>query len=459
MAAGPDPPADADTTPPLASPNPAIHAARARSPTLPASWETNEASAALDALSGPRRAGSPGCAAAETRGESGEWAAGPAVPQFSQSVGRLIACRLAPQRLGSSGEGAGDSAEESSGGSIHSSGFLSPQSSPHSDLRPKPTTPAPGGDPVKRDPIKRIETMSWFHFPLPNLHLPHYQTKEYWWLPCAKDLPRIAHLHHPPPTKEPGTKSVTFIYPDQITDSINRMRSHTATPAISQRWNSTGLDDPRPPEPESSTSSRRRIVATDSGADALSAIRAKLTRQGSQRGTPTIVTLRRASAVLDTIAQRQLCVADDFTTALPLHTSRGKIQDKVPVAYLVMREEIKLLQSPRQKTAADGLPSGGKTAKTVNGASLVPRPRLAADVALTVADVHAHARFSRSRSRRRRSRVTSHRSCVITTGERRSVHDIVWEKDGRPQEVRSRSEAWSLSPRPDQPGRRMRRMM
>jgi hypothetical protein len=457
MAAVPDPPADASTTP-----NPAIHATRSGFPTPPTSWETDEASAALSALSGPRRLGSPECAAQETTGGTGEWAAAePAVPQFSRSVGRLIACRLAPQRLGSSGEGAGDSVEESSGGSIHSSGFLSPQSSPqsspHSDLRPKPMTPVPGGDPVKIDPIRRIETMSWFHFPLPNLQPPHCQTKEYWWLPCTKDLPRIAHLHHPPPTTSPGTKSVTFIHPSQITDSIRRMRSHTATPAISRRWSSTGLDGPPPPEPERSTSSRRRIVATDSGADALSAVRAKLTRQGSQRGTPTIVTLRRASAVLDTIAQRQVFATDDLTTALALHTNRGGMQDKVPMAYVVMREEIKVLQSPKQKKAAHGLPTGGKTAKAINGARLAPRPRLAADVALTVADVHAHVRFSRSRPRR--WRVTSHRSCVITTGRKRSVHEIVWEKDGRPQEVRSRSEAWSLSPRPDQPGRSMRRMM
>ena len=367
----------------------------------------------------------------------------------------------------------------SNSATLHSSGFLTPpsrNSSPsHSDhvgaraRLPPPMTP-PGIKPAVA--AEAVDNWHWLRYP--KIRLSDYQLRSYLWLPVTKDDPRPAHIDSRKGSSLTGAhlknrkKSVTFNF-DDVKQSIDRMRSMPITPSISRRWSSTGLDrdaitrgagEDHHYGPER----RRTIPSTDRGAEALTAIKERLTRRdiyAHQMETPTIITLRRASAVLGTVAQRQMSMTGDPTPTLP--DAWEQASSEVPLAaYLITADEIHTLASLIRRTFADGTPQASSmTLETVKeddtklrkdksrSASLIrrgkaePERKFPANVAITVADVHSLNRSSSfSRKGSFMSQMSRKTSIVSTMLARKSVHEIIWEDDGTPQSLRSST--WNL---------------
>lgn len=298
---------------------------------------------------------------------------------------------------------------------------------------------------------------------------PEYQARPYWWLPLSKGEPRLVHVHTSPSHwRRAGKERSVAFATYEVARSIKRIRSFPATPAISRRWSSTGLDDDGSPRSSGGASRLRRstISGTDSAADALSAVRAKLTRRAAsirQMETPTVVTLRRASAVLDTVAQRRVCDMSDDPRTAPTRRASGLESDAQPpaqvAAYLITREEMNGLADLVQRTFADGTlremsgesadAAGGKgkaragsvPARIMSCAGAGPLKSVPADVAVTVADVHTMARSAPASSARKASSRSqgSRKSSIVSAvlPARKSIHEIVWGDDGAPQSLRS----------------------
>lgn len=362
---------------------------------------------------------------------------------------------------------------------LHSSGFLTPpsrNSSPsHSDhVGARARLPPPMTPPGVRPAVAAEAVDNWHWLRYPKIRLSDYQLKSYLWLPVTKNDPRPGHVESRKGSSLAGShpenrkKSVTFNF-DDVKQSIDRMRSMPVTPSISRRWSSTGLDRDAITrgagrDHHYGPERRRTIPSTDRGAEALTAIKKRLTRRdiyAHQMETPTIITLRRASAVLDTVAQRQMSMTGDPTPKLPAAWEQAS--SEVPLAaYLITADEIHTLASLIRRTFADGTPQASSmTLETVSeddtkprknksrSASLIrrgkaePERKFPANVAISVADVHSLNRPSSfSRKGSFMSQMSRKTSIVSTMLARKSVHEIIWEDDGTPQSLRSST--WNL---------------
>jgi hypothetical protein len=277
-----------------------------------------------------------------------------------------------------------------------------------------------------------------------------------------------------------STESPNITVEDEVKESIKRIRSFPANPTISRRWSSCGLGEPpselwKGLDPGSSVPRRRRTLqGTNTAADVLSAFRAKLTTRilsAHQQETPTMITLRRASAVLNTVAQRQVDELNgNWPLVAPGPDDWQNLHSKVPVAaYLISPDEISALEKLIKKTFADGTPCersgadmeaqpervivkdntgkkrGSEAGSRASTDKLARRGESPADVAVTVVDVHTVVK-SPHHSRRRGSFVTqiSRKSSIVSTMlSKKSIHEIIWQDDGSPASVRS--SVWNIS--------------
>ncbi len=369
-----------------------------------------------------------------------------------------------------------------------STGFLTPpsaQSSPgHSEFvaaRARLPPPKDNLEPVKKVVEAQPTTHSWHWLKYPKLRLTDYQLKSYLWLSVNHEEPKIIPVNRPlsrvtTGDKTPGRKSVSFIF-DDLKQSIDRMKTQPVTPAISRRWSSTGVDQSfiiGMDHGNVMQQERRKTVPfTDKGAEALTAIKAKLTRRNisaHQMDTPTIITLRRASAVLGTVAQRQNYMPSDhnYSPTLPDKWEHASPEVRL-AAYLITAEEIHTLAALIRRTFADGTPKGStrkldvvneqpakprknksRSGSIVSHDHCFPEKMCPADVAITVADVHAVQRAKHDHVPRRnsfQSELSRKTSIVSTVLARKSVHEILWEDDGTPQAFRSST--WNLTHDPE----------
>lgn len=362
---------------------------------------------------------------------------------------------------------------------LHSSGFLTPpsrhSSRSHSDHVGARARLPPPMIPSAIKPAVAVETVDnrhWLRYP--KIHFSDYKPKSYLWLPVTKDGPRPGHAQSQKSSSFAGAhpknsmKPVTFNF-DDVKQSIDRMRSMPVTPTISRIWSSTGLDRDAitrgaREDHHYGTEKRRTILSTDRGAEALTAIKKRLTRRdiyAHKMETPTIITLRRASAVLGTVAQRQMSMTGDPTPKLRDAWEQAS-SEVPPAAYLVTTDEVHTLASLIRRTFADGTPQASSMMlETVSeddtkprknklrSASLIrrgkpqPERKFPANVATTVADAHSFNRFSSfSRKGSFMSQMSRKTSIVSTMLTRQSVHEIIWMDDGTPQSLRSST--WNL---------------
>jgi hypothetical protein len=382
--------------------------------------------------------------------------------------------------------GSQDSSNEGSVISQDDSGHLTtPRAvSKTGNLGPKAKLPRYGPTTVKSAENREGSTpWEWFqHINFPNFRLPETKWIPSWRLPYAKQIPAVVSAHKnqdhgnstPAQAGKPHKKTAKFVS-DQVTESLSKSQIFPATPKTSRRWSSTGIDDAiiSSTEPDGSSNvERRKTISLDtSGSDALIAVKARLAQRSksdaSRRDCPTIITLRRASAILDTVAQRQTSV--DFISLPQANTAEvtppdwQQLQPHVPIiTYLTSHDEIKGLFDVIRTSFADGTPlrtspltSPRKEKPDTGSAPKTPLKKHITfrqvslqkswfpDVAVTVADVHIFAKHSPPADRRGSfmSQISRKSSIITSMLARKSIHEIIWEEDGAPRSLISST--WS----------------
>ncbi|KFY75916.1 hypothetical protein V499_04192 [Pseudogymnoascus sp. VKM F-103] len=182
-----------------------------------------------------------------------------------------------------------------------------------------------------------------------------------------------------------------------------------------------------------------------------------------QMELPTIVTLRRAIAVLNTLAQPPTHnVSADMNDAAMLREYRRSIRSMaLPAEYLITSEEIRSLKNQmkskfigpdpketalvKKKKSLVGLGWKGRVKKSSSGSMVwfgAPRKNLESRVALSVSNIHTASVSVLNRGRK--GYFISQQTSIIPmlmTGK--SIHEIVWEDDGNPQNLFSST--WSVA--------------
>ncbi|OBT75826.1 hypothetical protein VF21_05523 [Pseudogymnoascus sp. 05NY08] len=211
---------------------------------------------------------------------------------------------------------------------------------------------------------------------------------------------------------------------------------------------------------------RNALFSRGRQTDTVSEIAINRSSQGNirhQMELPTIVTLRRAIAVLNTLAQpRMHPVSADMNDSDMLRKYRRSIRSMAsPAEYLITSEEIRNLKTqmnsrfiapiPKQtalvknKRFLVGLGWKGRVKKSSSGSMVwfgAPRKDLQSRVALSFSNIHTASVSVLNRGRK--GYFISQRTSIIPilmTGK--SIHEIIWEDDGNPQNLFSST--WSVA--------------
>ncbi|KFY22970.1 hypothetical protein V493_06192 [Pseudogymnoascus sp. VKM F-4281 (FW-2241)] len=180
---------------------------------------------------------------------------------------------------------------------------------------------------------------------------------------------------------------------------------------------------------------------------------------------PTIVTLRRAIAVLNTLAQPRIqAFSADVNNAAMLREYRRSIRSMAsPAEYLITSEEIRGLKSQmkrkfilptskqtivKEKEYLTGLGWKGRVKKSSSGSVVwfgAPRKNLQSNAALSVSNVHTAYRSIVSRERKGHfmSHVAQRTSIISMLMTGKSIHEMIWEDDGKLQNLFSST--WGLA--------------
>ncbi|OBT52012.1 hypothetical protein VE04_08229 [Pseudogymnoascus sp. 24MN13] len=200
--------------------------------------------------------------------------------------------------------------------------------------------------------------------------------------------------------------------------------------------------------------------------DTVSEMAIKQNIQGNiphQMELPTIVTLQRAIAVLNTLAQPPTHnVSADMNDTAMLREYRRSIRSMaLPAEYLITSEEIRGLKSQmksrfigpdpketalvKEKRSLVGLGWKGRAKKSSSGSMVwfgAPRKDLESRVALSVSNIHTASVSVLNRGRK--GYFISQQTSIIPilmTGK--SIHEIVLEDDGKPHNLFSST--WSVA--------------
>lgn len=201
----------------------------------------------------------------------------------------------------------------------------------------------------------------------------------------------------------------------------------------------------------------------------VSEIAMKRNSQGNirhQMELPTIVTLRRAIAVLNTLVQPRIhAFGADINNSAMLREYRRSIRSMAsPAEYLITSEEIRSLKSqirsrfiastPKQtalvkkKRSLVGLGWKGRVKKSSSGSVVwfgAPHKNLLSRAAPSVSNIHTASGsiLSRGQSRHFMSHVAQRTSVISMLMTGKSIHEMIWEDDGKPQNLFSST--WSLA--------------
>ncbi|KFY94419.1 hypothetical protein V500_03267 [Pseudogymnoascus sp. VKM F-4518 (FW-2643)] len=201
----------------------------------------------------------------------------------------------------------------------------------------------------------------------------------------------------------------------------------------------------------------------------VSEIAMKRNSQGNIRHQielPTIVTLRRAIAVLNTLAQPRIhAFSADMNNSAMLREYRRSIRSMAsPAEYLITSEEIRCLKNqirsrfiastPKQtalvkkKRSSVGLGRKGRVTKSSSGSVVwfgASHKNLQSRAAPSVSNIHTASGsiLSSGQSRHFMSHVAQRTSVISMLLTGNSIHEMIWEDDGKPQNVFSST--WSLA--------------
>ncbi|KAL5354539.1 hypothetical protein ACLOAV_000628 [Pseudogymnoascus australis] len=193
----------------------------------------------------------------------------------------------------------------------------------------------------------------------------------------------------------------------------------------------------------------------------LSEISIKRNSQGSTRHQielPTIVTLRRAIAVLNTLSQPRIhAFTVDMNNSAMLREYRRSIRSMAsPAEYLITSEEIRSLKSqirsrfitstPKQTTlvkkkrSSSGLGWKERVKRPSSGSVVwfgAPRKTLQHRAALSVSNVQTASRSILNRERREhfKSHIAQRTTVISMLMEGRSIHEMIWDGDSKPQNL------------------------
>ncbi|OBT87612.1 hypothetical protein VE02_04104 [Pseudogymnoascus sp. 03VT05] len=305
---------------------------------------------------------------------------------------------------------------------------------------------------------------------LPKIHLPQLQPISCLGFSFAKGESMIvsANSHATRanlPARASCKKSASVANDEAIpsarnTNTVTNMMKRSMSLIRGTKVRSLGRSD--------NTITVRRNVLFSRGrqTDTVSEIAINRSSQGNirhQMELPTIVTLRRAIAVLNTLAQpRMHPVSADMNDSDMLRKYRRSIRSMAsPAEYLITSEEIRNLKNqmnstfiapiPKQtalvekKRSLVGLGWKGRIKKTSSGSMVwfgAPRKDLQSRVALSFSNIHTASVSVLNRGRKgyfisQRTRIIP----ILMTGK--SIHEIIWEDDGNPQNLFSST--WSVA--------------
>jgi hypothetical protein len=202
---------------------------------------------------------------------------------------------------------------------------------------------------------------------LPRIHLPQHRPSPCLWHPVAKDEPRMVDARIPTTHKNVptgvGSRKSFAMSSDEVKRSLGRMRSvPTAPVGQGRKVESMGRND------SISTVRHSKLSGCGRGNGALSSITTKRNHQGNikyQVELPTIVTLRRAIAVLNTLAQPQIHdFGADMNNSAMLREYRRSIRSMAsPAEYLITSEEIRGLTNLLQRRFIEPSPNRSAVVK------------------------------------------------------------------------------------------------
>lgn len=310
---------------------------------------------------------------------------------------------------------------------------------------------------------------------LPKIHLPRIQP-----IPClgfsiAKGEPMVpntsshaARADLPPRARRKKSASVAN---DEAMHSAGNTKPVTAMVKRSMSFirgtkiGSLGRSD------STITVRRNALFSRGRRTDTVSEMAIKPNIQGNirhQMEIPTIVTLRRAIAVLNTLTQpgTHPFSADmsDSDSAMLREYRRSIRSMASPAEYLITSEEIRSLRNqimsrfiepdPKQTTtlvkkkrSLVGLGWKGRIKKSSSGSVVwfgAPHKNLQSRVALSVSNIHTASVSVLNRGRNHfMSHISQRTSIIPMLMPGKSIHEIVWENDGKSQNLFSST--WSLA--------------
>ncbi|KFZ05987.1 hypothetical protein V501_07827 [Pseudogymnoascus sp. VKM F-4519 (FW-2642)] len=215
-----------------------------------------------------------------------------------------------------------------------------------------------------------------------------------------------------------------------------------------------------------STICRNALFSRGRRTDTVSEIAIKRSSQGNiphQMELPTIVTLRRAITVLNTLAQPPTHnFSTDMSDSAMLREYRRSIRSMAsPAEYLITSEEIRSLKNqmesrfigpvPKQtalvkeKRSLAGIGWKGRVKKSSSGSMAwfgAPRKDIQSRVALSVSNIHT-ASVSVINRGRKGYFISQRTSIIPMLMAGKSIHEIVCEDDGNPQNLFSST--WSVA--------------
>ncbi|ELR10314.1 hypothetical protein GMDG_04697 [Pseudogymnoascus destructans 20631-21] len=329
-------------------------------------------------------------------------------------------------------------------------------------------------DPPSRDDDDPTEdTIRIFCCYLPKIHLPQLQG-----IPClgfslAKGRPIIvsASSHAAPVELPPRAwrKKSASVANDEAIPSLGNSKPVTTMVKRSMSFirgtkvGSLGRSD------GTITVCRNALFSRGRRTDTVSEMAIKRNTQGNirhQMELPTIVTLRRAIAVLNTLAQPRMGhFSADMTDSAMLREYRRSIRSMaLPDEYLITSEEIRSLKNqmksrfiepvPKQTTLLKkkrslvGLGWKGRIKKSSSGSVVwfgAPRKNLQSRAALSISNTYTESVSVLNRGRRSHfvSHIAQRTSIIPMLMTGKSIYELVWENDGKPQNLFSST--WSLA--------------